>query len=433
MVRNHVPEEGKVVSVVTRDKLAKDRVSDEEKGTFEARRANFSPLNTKPNSHFGENSLLEGENDGSKFTFLGAENRSGDDGPTLRGEFDRYDSEITKGREKALEEEAFIPRDAELGETAATGRIETALTECNNALSKKQESEYKKLQGLYRKHFSVQIAAGTIPSENMMPVLVELMLNREKPLIGASGNEPLTVNFSAQKMSVALSRADYEEFLKTARSYLLDTSVLQKNQIIQGKLGKLKALQEKFNENKSDGLRVQVRAAYLGLNREIAAQKELYDSGGSSHAADFYGQVADVVGGGITRDELMIYEVLSGIRPYVNQAELLKGLFEGEIDAFQLGMGKGKTAVILSLLCFQVSRQENRSVPGIFCHPSQFESVVGNVGEYQRSRFNQDVMVLDFTREQLKDVNQLNQLLENLRAAKRDKQVIIAKQPCSIP
>jgi hypothetical protein len=64
----------------------------------------------------------------------------------------------------------------------------------------------------------------------------------------------------------------------------------------------------------------------------------------------------------------------------------------------------------------------------ILSHASQFESVVGNVAEYQHSRLNQDVMVLDFTHEQLKDVNQLNQLLENLRAAKRHGQVIIVNR-----
>jgi hypothetical protein len=37
--------------------------------------------------------------------------------------------------------------------------------------------------------------------------------------------------------------------------------------------------------------------------------------------------VAEVVGDGITRDELMVYEALSGIRPDVKQAELLNDLF----------------------------------------------------------------------------------------------------------
>jgi hypothetical protein len=132
----------------------------------------------------------------------------------------------------------------------------------------------------------------------MMPVLIEVMLNREKPLITGEGikhHEEIALHFPAQKLSVNMSGGDYEEFLETPRSDLLDTCVHQKNQLIQAKLDELKALQKKFNENKTDSLRVDARAAYLVLSREIAAQQELYDSSGSSQKNDFYGKVAAVV------------------------------------------------------------------------------------------------------------------------------------------
>jgi hypothetical protein len=82
-------------------------------------------------------------------------------------------------------------------------------------------------------------------------------------------------------------------------------------------------------------------------------------------------------------------------------------------------MGGGKTAVLLSLFYFSVSRQKDMSVLVILSPSYQFESVVGNVGENQRSWFNQDVMVLDVTRKQLKDVNQLEQLPEDLRLPRK--------------
>jgi hypothetical protein len=69
----------------------------------------------------------------------------------------------------------------------------------------------------------------------MMPILIELMLNREKSLItddDAKHNEEITSDFPAEKMSVKMSRGDYEELFKTARSYLLTTSARQKNQRI---------------------------------------------------------------------------------------------------------------------------------------------------------------------------------------------------------
>jgi hypothetical protein len=109
--------------------------------------------------------------------------------------------------------------------------------------------------------------------------------------------------------------------------------------------------------------------------------------------------MAEVVGGRIIFDELMIYEAFFSIRPYVNHAELLKNLFAGNTKAFQLIMGGDKIAIFLSLFRFYISRQEKMSVPGRFSHKSQFESAVDNVGEYQRSRYNQDIMVLDVSRE----------------------------------
>jgi hypothetical protein len=259
----------------------------------------------------------------------------------------------------------------------------------------------------------------------MMPVLVELMLNREKLAVEAGGR-PVTLNFPAQKMQVKMSRDQYKEFLETTRSYLLTTSILQKNDLIKDRLKDLQGLQAKLvAKPDDDSLIAQTRAAYLALNREIAAQKEL--CGPDELDKDFYGEVAKVVGGGITRDELMIYETLSGIRPYVKQAELLKDLFAGDTKAFQLIMGGGKTAVLLSLYCFHISRQAKMSVPVILSHASQFQSVVGNVEEYQRSRFNHDTMILDVSHEQLKDVDQLKQMLENLQTAKAKHQIIVAR------
>jgi hypothetical protein len=139
------------------------------------------------------------------------------------------------------------------------------------------------------------------------------MLNTGKPAIGA-GKCDVTLEFPAQNIRVPITRGRYEEFLKTARSYLLNATILQKNKLIDGKLNDLQKLQTALRAKPGDqSLIVQTRAAYLALNREIAAQQELFDADGGD--GDFYGKVAEVVGPGITRDELMIYESLSGIRP----------------------------------------------------------------------------------------------------------------------
>jgi hypothetical protein len=83
--------------------------------------------------------------------------------------------------------------------------------------------------------------------------------------------------------------------------------------------------------------------------------------------------------------------------------------------------------VLLPLFCFYVSRQEKMSLSVILAHSSQLESTIGNVGEYRRSRFNQDIMVPDATPEQLNDARQLQLMLDNRRAAKENHCVIIAK------
>jgi hypothetical protein len=149
----------------------------------------------------------------------------------------------------------------------------------------------------------------------------------------------------------------------------------------------------------------------LALKREIAEQQDL-DSHEKDPGAGYYGKVAADMSAGITRDELPVYESLSGIRLYVGQAELLGDLFRGKVNSFQLQMGGGKTAALICIFCFSVS------VPVILSQPSQFESVVDNVG---------DTGVLDVSRNQLKDIAQLQQILENLRNTKKDHSVIVAK------
>jgi len=140
---------------------------------------------------------------------------------------------------------------------------------------------------------------------------------------------------------------------------------------------------------------MQTHAAYLALNHEIAAQHELYESNDN----DFYGKLAEVVDCEITRDQLMVCEEFSSIRPYIKEVEPLKDLFDDKINDFQLITSGNKTKVPLSLFCSYASCQEKRSVPIMFSRPSQFEYVVDNMGEYQRSRFSQDLMMFDSTRE----------------------------------
>jgi hypothetical protein len=77
VVKNPVPkrEDGAGVSVVTREKLAKERIRDEERNIFSTLSEKLSSLGAKPSGHLGGDSLLEGEGKGSTFTFLRTEKR----------------------------------------------------------------------------------------------------------------------------------------------------------------------------------------------------------------------------------------------------------------------------------------------------------------------------------------------------------------------
>jgi hypothetical protein len=136
-----------------------------------------------------------------------------------------------------------------------------------------------------------------------------------------------------------------------------------------GKLAELRELQASLRDKPDDkSLIVQTRAAYLAVNREIAAQQKLYALEGGDE--DFYGKVAEAVGGGITRDELIIYESLSGIRPYGEQAEVPRGLFSGDIKAFQLADGRRKCQCrqylpIRPSLSLTLAMWENINVPDL--------------------------------------------------------------------
>jgi hypothetical protein len=202
-----------------------DPVSNEDREAFCVLRGNFSLLNPRPTEIPGD-ALLESEDADSKFTFLGAE-QDPEGGTTLKGELDRYKQEVTAGRVKILEDAAFIPTDDELTNEKALGEVQTALTQCNGALEEKQRETTKKLQELYKGIFSTNISQGTISSDNMMPIFIGLMLNRKKPAISDSGKN-VTLEFSAKKIRVTMSRGQYQYCLKTTRSYLLNATILRK-------------------------------------------------------------------------------------------------------------------------------------------------------------------------------------------------------------
>jgi len=85
---------------------------------------------------------------------------------------------------------------------------------------------------------------------------------------------------------------------------------------------------------------------------------------------------------------------------------------------FQLLMGGGKTSVILSaLMDIIASTKGERRIPALILHPTQFDGVLGNLRAYQRERFGQEIITVDYTREDLDNIETLQKIKDNLNNA----------------
>lgn len=135
--------------------------------------------------------------------------------------------------------------------------------------------------------------------------------------------------------------------------------------------------------------------------------------------------------------EALLFEYLSGLQVRPVQAELiqrvLRDLLTAEASAqnfsslFQLTMGGGKTSVILSQLIQYTSKAKR--VPLFLCHHSQFNAVIGNFKEFQQQRFGQELVRIDYTREQLSDVKVLEHIHATLQEAQNEGLALIMKTP----
>jgi hypothetical protein len=142
------------VSIVTRNKASEANVSDGERSDFSFRRTHFAKLDPRPTKN-DKGTLLDGEEQESRFTFLGTEQRGGNEGTILKGEFECDKQEIDEGREKALEEIKFIRESSKLSNTEHADNVQKALAECNKVLTQQQKTAYEKLQGFYKGIFQL--------------------------------------------------------------------------------------------------------------------------------------------------------------------------------------------------------------------------------------------------------------------------------------
>ncbi len=130
----------------------------------------------------------------------------------------------------------------------------------------------------------------------------------------------------------------------------------------------------------------------------------------------------------------LYFEYKSEMRIRQKQVDLIQKIMTGQKSGqeeesnlvFQLIMGGGKTSVILSILLDLISQQEGR-LATLVLHPSQFNAVLGNVQKFQKERFKKELVPVDYTRQQLNDLDTVKRLYDILVLAKKDHNGIAMK------
>lgn len=129
---------------------------------------------------------------------------------------------------------------------------------------------------------------------------------------------------------------------------------------------------------------------------------------------------------------LLWFEYKTGMRIRASQIDVLKKLKDQmKVSAknlgiiFQLIMGGGKTSVILSQLA-KLFAEEGKVA--IFAnHHSQHESMLGNLIKFQRERYGQDVIEIDYSFAQLMHRETLAAILEKFKRAKNEAACVAMK------
>lgn len=133
--------------------------------------------------------------------------------------------------------------------------------------------------------------------------------------------------------------------------------------------------------------------------------------------------------------ERLLFEHLSGFSLRKEQVDILsntlKVISSEDIDEkmlsviFQLKPGAGKTDTIIRLLIKIVAMKGK--VPFVIAHHSQYASLKATFMDSQHKKLRQDVMDIDFDRNELSDIKVLKFILNQLKEAKDKKRALIMK------
>ncbi len=119
--------------------------------------------------------------------------------------------------------------------------------------------------------------------------------------------------------------------------------------------------------------------------------------------------------------ECLVFEALSGMRLRKAQAEVLhrflktdsNGNYQDLVE--QLGMGEGKNDIIASIVLAKAARKGRLAL--FIVRSAQFNDIVGALSLTQKEYFNQEVIGLDYSADDLYKMEALDELIKKLKGA----------------
>jgi sRNA-binding protein len=320
----------------------------------------------------------------------------------IRRTFAYYVREFRDSEEKVKKENALIPKDLLTG----SSEIAKSAIDSNQYLLWKIGEIRKTLHALVAK-------LSGLPTNLTLESWAARFLLQCRMMTPRKKDNHCTCVFPDGSKLRFYQTEEFTQLRELSTQLLLCFSLLTKNKSIIAIQKKIEDLQKKFVKtlSKSNTLPpqeylsavAQVRSPWLALSRELEAQKSIYDEKGGYGTGSSLQELSQ-----FTRGEILAFETITGRRLTLQQTDLLKSLFAGKINAFQLAMAAGKSSMLAPFLAYYITLIGK--TPVITPHISQMESVAGSLGvEFPRS-FGRPIVQLNFSRKSCRSIGFLRRI-----------------------
>ena len=230
--------------------------------------------------------------------------------------------------------------------------------------------------------------------------------------------------FTSQDNGNKTAKKLYEDFIVKCREFMLEKVILDKTSAALKNIDLVENItnDSSLNEDQKKGLS---QAAAKNIREDIKSLKNIFISPTPSTESYKFGEDLNSISTGVSIEETLAFVAISGMFPRNAQASLLNKIFKGDISAFQLVMGGGKTSVMLPMMAFFISTQKEANVPCVAAHFSQIESLKGTIAHEYKERFGRDTYTLTIDRNSMKDINFVKHVNFDLKEAKKQRKLLL--------